>query len=194
MANEFPKSGVGSGLIAYRVLGPRHLRVPISSRAEGVGAGSGITSGGWMPLALLGTKPDGAIIRLETGAVRESVQEVPGILKVLPREVLFNNMQYLFGASIHKPKDPYGNTFHTGVYYGLAVTEPEEVALCNLPTSKETSAPLRAVDIRWEVDNPTPEDLIGLPTDFHHDHERYAYAALAQMADRNRLWLDRVAA
>lgn len=188
---KFPQAGVGSGGIFYRVLGPRHIRVLLASRAGNVGAGSGISFGGWMPLSSLLGKLDGTLVRTEIGAAREGVQEVPGLLKTLSKDVLLGNLQYLLGGCVYKPNDPYGNIIHAATYYGLAVTEAEEEALCNLPKSKETTAPLMPVDLSWTVDNPTPDDLKGLPGDFHHGHEREAFAALAQLADQGRLWTDR---
>ena len=185
---QFPQAGVGSGLIFYRVLGPRKLRVLISSRSSNVGPGSGISCGGWFELKAMLDMPDGAMVTDAESATREGWEEIPGLLNVLPEAVLLANAQMVFGAAVYKPYDRYGNSFHKVAYMAMAVTAAEEDALCRLPKSSETSAPLRAVDLTWDGDSPTAEDLRGMPGDFHHTHEREAFAALARLAEVGRLW------
>lgn len=191
---QFPQAGPGSGYIFYRKVGLRHLRVLLATRSALVGVGSGISCGGWFELAAMLGSADGTTVTDQQSAAREGWEEIPGLFTVLPEALLEANSQPIYGAAIYKPNDRYGNIFHKANFLGMSITETEEAALCKLPKSNETSAPLRAVDIRWNVDNPAADDLIGLPDNFHHPHERDAFASLARLDDDGRLWIKRKAA
>lgn len=189
---QFPQAGIGCGGIFFLRLGPRHVRVYLASRAEVVGSGSGISFGGWMRLGSLYGKTDGSYITAQSAAVAEAIQEIPGILKVIPKLDLVHNLQFVFGAGVYKPNDVWKNTFHGTTYFGFPLkNEAEGVALCNLPKSRETSAPLRGFDLTWT--KPDLSDLTGLPTDFHHPHEPEAIKALCWMIEHGLLRTDRVA-
>ncbi len=189
---QFPQAGIGCGGIFFLQLGPRHVRVFLASRADVVGAGSGISFGGWMRLNSLYGKTDGAYITAQAAAVAEAIQEIPGILKVIPKFDLLHNLQFVFGAGVYKPDDVWGNVFHGTTYFGLPLAnEAEATALCNLPKSRETSAPLRGFDLTWT--KPDVSDLTGLPDDFHHPHEPEAIKALCWMLEHGLLRTNRVA-
>lgn len=190
-APRFPQAGLGSGIIFYRVAGPHRVNVLVSSRSSTVGKGSGISCGGWLDLAGLVLMPDGTIESVEDSALREAGEEIPGVFGVIAREVLAANLSYLAGWAVYKPHDPYGNRVHGVTLLVCPVTEAEETALCALPISDETAAPLRAVTLAWTGDAPRTEEIDGIPDDFYHPHDREAFATLVQRLARADLPLVR---
>lgn len=188
---QFPQAGIGCGGIFFRQTGPRHVRVLLASRADVVGPGSGISFGGWMRLGSLYGKPDGTYITAQSAAAAEAIQEIKGIFSVIAKLDLVHNLQFVFGAGVYKPNDVWGNIFHGTTYFGIAMQdEAEEIALCNLPKSRETSAPLRPFDLTWT--KPDLSDLTGLPSNFHHPHEPEAIKALCWRLEHGLLRKERV--
>lgn len=186
---RFPQAGVGSGIIFYRAdpNTPWVLHVSCAQRSAKVGAGWGIGCGGWLELASLPTLPPQTVLHDEDSALREGMEEIPGLFSVIPVQVLRDRLFYLTGFAVHVPHDPYGNYFHYATYFACPVTAQEEAGLKALPKSDETAAPLSFFGMHWLAGEALTAPLTGLPENFHHAHELQSFRALADRADTNRL-------
>jgi hypothetical protein len=178
---HFPQAGVGSGIIFFCRLPGENIaavRMGFATRSAKVGRGYGISCGGWMNLTEMIMLPSGTLLNAADEAIREGVEEIPGLLKVIPAEVIRARLQHITSAAVYVPHDRYGNRFHHGTYFACEVTPAEVAALEALPTSDETAAPLSFRTVHGGGDD---SKVVGLPRPFHHAHEVQACAELLRM-------------
>lgn len=184
---DWPMTAAGAGTILYqRTDIPNLLLVGVSSRSLDVGAGKGITAGGYGEVkdVLAPEVAVGTVFPLTAEAWRETIQEIPGVEKIIDERDFLENAQPLVSFMVRTPDS---SMVHCSSYLGYEVTLVQRIAVEALPPSDETTAPVKFTGMRWPRRQPG-KLVLPLGGPLFHSHEREAFAALARLADKDRLW------
>ena len=172
----------GAGVIAYKKGEGQQAFVLLSERSEKVGAGLGITGGGFVECDEVNNQPPGYVLPLTHEAWREAVEENPGFEKIISRESFDERATYLTAFAV-STNDQHG--VHLVCYFGLELSDAEFLAVQALPPSDERIGALIPAKLSWTRESLKKEALkekINLEgmNKFYHQHELYAFLALTK--------------
>ena len=172
----------GAGMIAFTRLPNGTINVLLSRRDKSVGEGLGITGGGFLNLDAFTSQPAGAILPLTHEAYREAVEENPGFENVITDNMFEKRAFHLTSFAV-RTSDQHG--VHVVCYYGLELDENEFSQVKALPPSEERVGDLIATNLSWRQEslaNKNPLDRFDMhgKENFYHQHELYAFSALAE--------------
>lgn len=201
---KFPQASPCGGMILYRepVSFPpaNGLWVGVTEREAIVGAGLGITAGGFLECKTLLQRDIGSVLTAAAEAYREAKEELgPVFVKTISRANFLANAQVLTAFSIRTPDS---NRIHSPVYFGYRLSNWEQDALRHLTPTKERTKPIRWMWLTWTGSNDPAvvaktvrlvENNRRVPwSALKHTHEKKAFAALAVIASQGRLWNNKV--
>ena len=178
----------GAGLIVFTRAENGPVKVLLSQRDASVGEGLGITGGGFLNLDEFYQQPAGSILPLTHEAYREGVEENIGFEKVISRGVFACRARHLTSFAV-RTTDQHG--IHIVCYYGLELNQEEFDAVQALPPSDERVGELIVADLSWTKESLEKNDplarfeMVGKER-FYHQHELYAFSALANMLERDK--------
>ena len=172
----------GAGMIAFTRLPNGTINVLLSRRDKSVGEGLGITGGGFLNLDEFMAQPAGAILPFIHEAYREAVEENPGFEHVISGDAFEKRAFHLTSFAV-RTADQHG--VHVVSYYGLELDKHEFECVKALPPSEERVGDLIAADLSWRQEslaNKNPLDRFDMhgKENFYHQHELYAFSALAE--------------
>ena len=172
----------GAGMIVFTRLPNGTINVLLSRRDKSVGEGLGISGGGFLNLDEFTSQPAGAILPLTQEAYREAVEENPGFDHIITGDMFDKRAFHLTSFAV-RTADQHGA--HIVCYYGLELDEEEFAQVKALPPSEERVGDLIATDLSWRQENLADKnplerfDMYGKEK-FYHQHELYAFSALAE--------------
>lgn len=177
----------GAGIIAFTRTHLGEVKVLLSRRAESVGEGFGITGGGFVECGDVFSSPVGTVVPLTHEAYREGVEENPGFDKVISRDEFNRRARHLTSFAVRTDD---ANGVHVATYYGLELDKGEFEKVAALPPSDERVGDLIVADLSWTSESlqaSTPEAQINMEgmDRFYHQHELYAFVALAKLLERD---------
>ena len=179
----------GAGLIAFTQCDHGSVNVLLSQRDESVGKGWGITGGGFLNLDDFIAQPAGAILPLTHEAYREAVEENPGFENIIPRDEFDSRAFHLTAFAVRTTDQHH---VHIVSYYGLELNDDEFSRVKTLPPSEERVGALIATQLSWTQEslrkhNTLERFYMSGKEKFYHQHELYAFSALAEkMAQEKR--------
>jgi len=197
----FKLAAPGCGIMIYRTTERANaLQVILSMRSSVVGAGLGLTGGGFVECGPLSQKPTGTISDTLTEAYRENGEENKGFEAVISTKQLASDGQIIASYAVRAPvtrTDPNG--VHQCTNIALRITDDVQWnEIMALEGNEERVGSLRTAVLEWDSERPIDRlnpaknimfrfgpDALG---EFHHKHELYGYGQLAWHAQNGRLW------
>ncbi|MEX0918010.1 MAG: hypothetical protein WDZ93_02550 [Candidatus Paceibacterota bacterium] len=195
---KFKLAAPGTGFIAYTrpYAEDRTLAVLLSNRTASVGAGFGITGGGFVECGDIDRSPVGSIVEAADEAWREGDEENVGFGQLVSSRIFFEEAQPI--ATLFTRTTDI-NRVHSCTFFALRLQDRVWQQATRLSPGPERVGDLVIAILRWKksITRRDPEKFITLQTqtgdeihagDFCHQHELRAFGALAWHAERNRLW------
>lgn len=184
---QYKMAAPGAGMIAYCREAPRQVTVLLSQRSEKVGAGLGITGGGYLNCDEFMNQPPESRLLFSAEAYRESVEENPGFEKIFSEQGFMRRARQLTAFAVRKD-DHHG--IHAVCYFGLELTYEEYDEVLALPPGDERVGELIPVTMSWSAESLQNEDALSrIQMDgkdkFYHAHEVYAFVALAERLEHD---------
>ena len=187
----FKLAAPGCGVIAFAPTdNPRALTVILSERAANVGSGKGITGGGFVECGPIAKQPAGTISLSADEAYRECCEENRGFDTIISRDDFVDRAQVVESFAVSSAD---ANGVHACTYFALRLTLDEWRRVMALPPSEERVGDLVAATLRWteaslKAENPADRFDMDGKDRFFHAHELLAFAAMAQLAEKGRLF------
>jgi len=190
----------GSGAIAYQVKGNR-VRVQLSMRTANVGAGYGITGGGFVECGEIDAMPVGSVVLTVDEAFRECCEENAGFENVIDKDSFMVRAQSV--NPLASRADDI-NRVHLATMFALRVNDSEWNQIAALPPgldakgNPEREPGMHECWLDWDgvIDPRDPEAFVRLTdangklirkTDFCHPHEYFVITTLGWMAENHKL-------
>jgi hypothetical protein len=190
----------GSGAIVYQVK-DSWLRVMLSMRTANVGAGYGITGGGFIECGVIHESPVGTIVLAVDEAFRECCEENAGFENVIDADSFMIRSQSV-NPLASKSSDI--NSVHMANMFALRVNDSEWKQMLSLlpgldgKGNPEREEGMHEFFLRWDgvIDPRNPECYVSVVDssgarisrdDFCHPHEYFVITTLAWMQQNNRL-------
>lgn len=178
----FKMAAPGCGVIAFRdAANPGELEVILSQRAESVGAGLGITGGGFVECGDIYKEKVGFISLSADEAYRECVEENPGFENIISLEDFRERVQLVASFCV-KAADVNG--VHACTYFALRLTDEEWDKVMALPPSEERDGDLIAKKVHYTQGGLR---MYG-DADFYHPHETLALHEMLKLNGKNKLF------
>lgn len=201
MTDDRLRSAACSGVILYQWDGKSsHMLVGVTRRHASVGAGYGISFGGFADAGMMKARP-GTVRPMTTEAYREGEEELGArsLHEAIAEHVLEDYAQPLGGYLVRVDD---GNIVHAPVYYAFPVTMEEKLLLGNLDDTAERVGQIVWMELRWRAGLGRLLDAADVTlhyrdkpvswSAFKHAHERVCvFHPLAVLAAMGRLWNDR---
>jgi len=181
----FKMAAPGCGVICFRPspAEPNALEVILSERATSVGAGLGITGGGFVECGAIFAEKAGFVSLSVDEAYRECCEENLGFERVISLAA-FRERAQLVASFCVRTGD--ANGVHACTYFALCLHDDEWQAVLKLAPSAERNGSLKVAKLSW-VKNKLIE-LEGAER-FFHKHELKAFEAMAQLDMRGKLFM-----
>jgi hypothetical protein len=182
----YHQASPGAGVVFYRLHPDKAntLLVGCGKRSAKVGAGYGISAGGFADCDKLYTKPPGTVVDLRVEAYRELLEEIPGSENVFPTARHFTHRVQPLVQFVVRTKGE--SSMHCPCYYACAIQAHEQWLLSILGVSDETEESLQFFELNWSRDGSIAS--FNCPP-LYHAHEMLAFEELAFLASTNMLWL-----
>ncbi|MEK7639273.1 MAG: hypothetical protein AAB388_03890 [Patescibacteria group bacterium] len=187
----------GAGVIVFNQKDD-YIKVLLARRSKKVGAGLGITGGGFAQCDEIDQQPVGTIIYTADEAYRETCEENAGFAEIISADDFLERAQPVTLIHVRVADD---NRVHVASFFALRVTDIEWDAMKQLRPGgdDERAGPLLESLVRWDqnITRRQPEryvsielvtgEVVGM-ADFWHKHEVRAIASIAWHAQHKRLW------
>ena len=181
----------GAGIIVFEKLSPTKVRLLLTKRTALVGAGLGITGGGYIELGDIAAMDDFTIVDTAEGAYRENVEENLGFGELFTLESFLEAAQPMAQLQVSTPVTVHDKSgVHTTNFYGINSTTQTFEAIADLKGNDERSGDLIETILEigdTRVSRSFPEMDVHLSinggkplvaSDFYHRHELRAIASI----------------
>ena len=199
--NEWKLAAPGAGVIVYNRT-EQFFRAWLSMRTNNVGAGLGITGGGFVECKEVDAMKVGSVIQTVDEAWRECHEENAGFENVISKDAFMARANPT--SLVHARADDI-NRVHCANMYALRVTDEEWLKIGALPAGldakgrPEREDDLREVMVSWNgpIDMRRPERFVTMQKpdgervwidDFNYPHEFHAVASIAWNIQNPREW------
>lgn len=180
---HFKMAAPGCGVICFRgTETPGVTEVILSERAAKVGAGLGITGGGFVECGEIDQQPVGFISLSAEEAYRECREENLGFEDIISLEDFCERAQLV--SSFHVKAGDV-NRVHSCTYFALRLTDDEWAKVMALPPSDERKGALISAKLDYV---PVAGTRLEGASRFYHKHELRAFEDMAKLAAKGRLF------